>query len=68
MLTTDTLSSLLCPPLDLLNALEQTKAKGKAGQLAESFTRLDLVILDELGYWTRSTSTSKVPLPTGYST
>jgi DNA replication protein DnaC len=30
--------------------LEQEKAKGKAGQLAESLTRLDLVILDELGY------------------
>ena len=29
---------------------EQEKAKGKAGQIAESLTRLDLVILDELGY------------------
>ena len=29
---------------------EQEKAKGKAGQIAESLTKLDLVILDELGY------------------
>ena len=36
--------------IELVNALEQEKAKGKAGQLAESLTRLDLVILDELGY------------------
>lgn len=36
--------------IELINALEQEKAKGKAGQLAEAMTRLDLVILDELGY------------------
>jgi len=36
--------------IELVNALEQEKAKGKAGQLAESLVRLDLVILDELGY------------------
>ena len=38
--------------IELVNALEQekTKGKGKAGQIAESLTRLDLVILDELGY------------------
>ena len=35
--------------IELVNTLEQEKAKGKAGQLAESLTRLDLVILDELG-------------------
>ena len=34
----------------LVNALEQEKAMNKAGQLAERLTRLDLVILDELGY------------------
>ena len=34
----------------MINALEQEKAKGKAGRIAESLTRLDLVILDELGY------------------
>jgi len=33
-----------------VNALEQEKTKGKAGQIAESLSRLDLVILDELGY------------------
>jgi DNA replication protein DnaC len=36
--------------IELVNALEQKKAKGKAGQIAESLTKLDLVILDELGY------------------
>ena len=36
--------------IELVNALEQEKTKGKAGQLAEALTRLDLVILDELGY------------------
>ena len=36
--------------VDLVNALEQEKAQGKAGRLAASLTRLDLVILDELGY------------------
>ena len=36
--------------IELVNPLEQEKAKGRAGQIAESLTRLDLVILDELGY------------------
>ena len=36
--------------IELVNALEQEKAKGKAGQIAETLVRLDLVILDELGY------------------
>jgi DNA replication protein DnaC len=36
--------------VDLVNALEQEKAAGKAGQLALSLMRVDLVILDELGY------------------
>ena len=36
--------------IELVNALEQEKAKGKAGHIAESLTKLDLVILDELGY------------------
>lgn len=36
--------------IELVNALELEKAKGKAGQLAEGLTKLDLVILDELGY------------------
>ena len=42
--------------IELLNALEQEKANGKAGQIAESLTKLDLVILDELGYLPFSTS------------
>jgi DNA replication protein DnaC len=36
--------------IELVNALEQEKAKGKAGQIAETLVRLDLLILDELGY------------------
>ena len=36
--------------IELVNALEQEKAKGKAGQTAETLARLDLIILDELGY------------------
>ena len=34
----------------LVNALEQEKAQGKAGRIALSLLRMDLVILDELGY------------------
>jgi hypothetical protein len=36
--------------IELVNALEQEKARGKAGKIAEGLMRLDLVILDELGY------------------
>ena len=36
--------------VDLVNALEQEKAQGKAGRIAASLLRMDLVILDELGY------------------
>ena len=36
--------------VELINALEQEKAQGKAGQIAERLVRSDLVILDELGY------------------
>ena len=36
--------------VELANALEQEKTQGKAGQIAERMVRLDLVILDELGY------------------
>ena len=36
--------------IDLVNLLEQEKAAGKAGRLAFSLLRTDLVILDELGY------------------
>ena len=41
---------------DLVNALEQEKVANKAGQLAERLLRLDLVILDELGYLPFSSS------------
>jgi DNA replication protein DnaC len=36
--------------VDLVNALEQEKAAGKAGRLALLLRNVDLVILDELGY------------------
>ena len=36
--------------VDLVNALEQEKTQGKAGRIALSLLRMDLVILDELGY------------------
>ena len=36
--------------VDLVNALEREKAEGKAGRIAGSLLRMDLVILDELGY------------------
>ena len=36
--------------VDLVNALEQEKAQGKAGRIGASLLRMDLVILDELGY------------------
>ncbi|MDR2789033.1 MAG: IS21-like element helper ATPase IstB [Candidatus Accumulibacter sp.] len=36
--------------IDLVNLLEREKAAGKAGRLAFSLLRMDLVILDELGY------------------
>ena len=36
--------------VDLVNVLEREKRDGKAGRIALSLTRMDLVILDELGY------------------
>ena len=36
--------------VDLVNALEQEKATNRAGQIADCLLRLNLVILDELGY------------------
>lgn len=36
--------------VDLVNLLEQEKSVGKAGRLAFSLLRMDLIVLDELGY------------------
>jgi DNA replication protein DnaC len=36
--------------VDLVNALEQEKARGLAGRIASSMLRMDAVILDEMGY------------------
>lgn len=47
--------------VDLVNALEQEKAINKAGQLAERLLRLDLIILDELGYLPFSPSGGALP-------
>jgi DNA replication protein DnaC len=43
-------------PVDLVNALEQEKTANRAGQLADRLLRLDLVVLDELGYLPFSSS------------
>ena len=48
--------------VDLVNALEQEKAPNKAGQLTERLLRLDIVILDELGYLPFSASGSALLL------
>src|ERR1700754_227782 len=42
--------------VELVNALEQEKAQGKAGQIAGRLGHVDLVILDELGYLPFSSS------------
>ncbi len=42
--------------VELVNALEQEKAQGKAGQLAQRLMHVDLVVLDELGYLPFSSS------------
>ncbi len=36
--------------IDLVNKLEQEKEQGKAGALASRLTRVDFILLDELGY------------------
>ena len=36
--------------IELVNLLEQEKVLGKVGQMADRLLKLDLVILDELGY------------------
>jgi DNA replication protein DnaC len=36
--------------VDLVNVLEKEKRDGKSGRIAQTLTRMDLVILDELGY------------------
>ncbi len=36
--------------VDLVNVLEREKRDGKAGRIAASLMRMDLVVLDELGY------------------
>ena len=36
--------------VDLVNRLEREAADGKTGKMAEQLIRLDLVVLDELGY------------------
>jgi DNA replication protein DnaC len=45
-----TASVLFFSTVELVNALEQEKNQGKAGQIAARLAYSDLVILDELGY------------------
>ena len=47
--------------IELVIALDQGKARGKTGQIAESMTKLDLVILDELEYLPFSASGGALP-------
>jgi DNA replication protein DnaC len=47
----------------LVNALEQEMIKSKSGQIAENLTKLDLVILHELGYLPVSASGWALLLP-----
>jgi len=47
--------------VELVNALEQAKALGKAGKLAEMLTKVDLVILVELGHLPFSSSGGALP-------
>ena len=46
--------------VELVNTLEQEKAQGKAGRIAASLLRVDLVILDELGYLPFSHNTVQI--------
>ena len=36
--------------VDLVNQLEQEKAAGRSGRLAETLLRYDVIVIDELGY------------------
>lgn len=47
--------------VDLVNALGHEKAQGKAERIASSLLRMDLVILDELGYLPFSQAGDAVP-------
>ena len=47
--------------VELVNALEQEKVLGKVGQLSDRLARLDLMILDELGYLPFSASGGALP-------
>jgi len=51
--------------VDLANLLEQEKLAGKGGVLAARLSRLDIVVLDELGYlpFSKKQRTTSVPSP-----
>ena len=49
--------------IERVNVLEQEKAKGRTGQIAESMTKLDLVILAESGYLPFSASGGALLFP-----
>jgi DNA replication protein DnaC len=47
----------------LVNALEQEKAQGRSGQIADRLMRCDLVVFDELGYLPFSSSGGALAVP-----
>ena len=49
--------------VELVNALEQEKAHGKAGQIAHRLMYVDLVVLDELGYLPFRSGRRRLALP-----
>ena len=50
--------------VELVNALEQEKAQGRAGQIANRLVHSDLVVLDELGYLPFSASGAMIVIGT----
>ena len=51
--------------VDLVNQLEDEARRGKAGALAAQLSRLDLVVLDELGYLPLAQAGGQLPVPSG---
>jgi DNA replication protein DnaC len=49
-ITTQSTRARFYSTVDLVNALEREKQDGRAGRIAASLMRMDLLVLDELGY------------------
>jgi hypothetical protein len=52
--------------VDLVNRLENEACAGRQGQLADYLTRLDFVVLDELGYLPFTQTGGLLPSPRGF--